>query len=514
MQCNTSSTLNGGGNYGGTIQFGFSTSMSAGVTYTMTYSARSLSGNMSMRVSMQSGSGDENNMSHDSALTANWTKYTRTVTLDLVKPNLYFYNKSVGAGGIPGGIFQIADVQIEAKSYATNFTTGVRGTAYDFGFNFHTTLAYVTDPTNTVWVGSGSTQTENRYPSSKYAGSYYITAGWPSGLGLTVRDRSTTIDARLAGLVGNNNLGSAVIFRVDLPESGTWQIYLAAGDESFGNCAYFDILDSDGVTALYSVPQTATMSPGQYYDAMGTLHASAAAWVTNNQPRSLTFSGKIAYLRLNDSVGVIDSVFNHIRFYKSARNGLLDLTNNSVNGNLINGPIYNSAGAGCLVFDGIDDYVDLGNSIQLSNNFTLSVWVKDGSLSGTFILDQGDLGTDVNNRLEWVNCGLTLSSNNTNSVSASGTINTAVWNNVVVTFAGGVTKFYINGVLDTTTTFIIPTVTSFTPGGSILKIGRRAFNTTAIFSGKIAAIKIYSSTVLTATEVQQNYYALKGRFGL
>lgn len=322
LQCNTSATLGGGGNYGGTVQNGFSTVLSAGVTYTMTYYARSLSGSMNMKVSHQSGSGDESNLSHANTITGNWVKYTKTVTLDLVKPIIYFYNQTVAVGGVPGGIFQIADVQIEAKSYATRYTTGTRGTS------------------------------------------------------------------------------------------------------------------------------------------------------------------------------IVD----------------LSITGNT--GNLVNGPVSNESGGGCLVFDGIDDYVDLGNSIQLSNNFTLSVWVKDGSLSGTFILDQGDLGTDVNNRLEWVNCGLTLSSNNTNSVSATGTINTAVWNNVVVTFAGGVTKFYINGVLDTTTTFIIPTVTSFAPGGSILKIGRRAFNTTAIFSGKIAAIKIYSSTVLTATEIQQNYYALKGRFGL
>jgi hypothetical protein len=41
-----------------------------------------------------------------------------------------------------------------------------------------------------------------------------------------------------------------------------------------------------------------------------------------------------------------------------------DLSGNGNTGTLTNGPTYSSANGGSLVFDGVDDYVNLGSSIQ------------------------------------------------------------------------------------------------------------------------------------------------------
>lgn len=317
LQCVTSSTLNGGGNYGGTTQGSVSTT--AGLSYTLSYYARSLSGSLFIRFSNQTGSGDESNLSHISTVTSAWTKFTRTVTLDLAKSQIYFYNQS---NSIAGATFQIADVQLEQKAYATQFAVGTRG---------------ATVATNGGWA---------------------------------------------------------------------------------------------------------------------------------------------------------------------------DLSGNSNHGTLVNAPTESTVGGGCIVFDGTDDYIDLGSGIQLTNNFTLSVWHKDGNTG--YVIDQGELGTDFTDRLEWTNYGLTLSTNNNNNVIATGTITAANWNNVVVTFASGATKFYINGNLDSSPTAAF---TSFLPGGSILKIARRAFNTASIYSGKIGNVSIYSR-VLTAAEVKQNFAALRGRYGV
>jgi len=128
LQCVTSATLNGGGNYGGTTQTGFS--FTAGLSYTVSYYARSLSGTLSVRFSNQTGSGDESNLSHDITVTDTWTKFTRTVTLDLAKSQTLIYNKN---GSIAGATFQIADMQIEQKAYATNFVNGTRGTTVATG---------------------------------------------------------------------------------------------------------------------------------------------------------------------------------------------------------------------------------------------------------------------------------------------------------------------------------------------------------------------------------------------
>lgn len=183
----------------------------------------------------------------------------------------------------------------------------------------------------------------------------------------------------------------------------------------------------------------------------------------------------------------------------------------SNHGNILNSAqLYNSAGY--MNFDGVDDYVDLGNSIQLSDNFTCSFWHKD--INGGYILDQGNIGSDPTNCLEVTGYGLYVFPNNgAGGAIADGyaTFSTANWNNVVFTFSSGVVKFYINGQLDSTKT--ISGFTSFSPQGHILKIGRRAFSNSSILSGKIANVSIYNR-VLSALEVKQNFNALRGRFGI
>jgi hypothetical protein len=92
LQCNCLGTVHGGGNYGG-----FSSSapaLTSGTTYTISFTARSLSGNMAFAFSNQNGSGDNSNLYFTPTFTNTWTRHTRTVSLDLVKNNIYFYNQS------------------------------------------------------------------------------------------------------------------------------------------------------------------------------------------------------------------------------------------------------------------------------------------------------------------------------------------------------------------------------------------------------------------------------------
>jgi len=187
--------------------------------------------------------------------------------------------------------------------------------------------------------------------------------------------------------------------------------------------------------------------------------------------------------------------------------GWADRTANANHGELVNGPTYNAANGGRIVFDGVDDYIDLGSNLQLSNNFTLCVWHINPNTG--YIIDQGNIGEDPTNSLEYTNYGLTLSANNNSSVTADGTITTTRWNFICTTFSSATTKFYINGILDSTKT---ASFSSFTPSGK-LKIGRRAFSTSSIFSGSIGMVMIYNR-VLTDSEILQNYNAQKSRFGL
>jgi len=196
-----------------------------------------------------------------------------------------------------------------------------------------------------------------------------------------------------------------------------------------------------------------------------------------------------------------------VRFAEGTRSNtqaILDLTGR----NTITATNLTYASDNTFSFDGVDDYLDCGSTIQLTNNFTLEVWHRN--INTGYLIDQGNLGTDPNGSLEYTNRGLTLALNNFETVTAIGTItNTTGWNSVTCSFASGSVNFYINGVFDSTRTM---TNTVFLPSG-ILKIGRRALNTALIMSGTLPVVKIYNK-VLSAAEVSQNFNALRGRYGI
>ena len=55
-----------------------------------------------------------------------------------------------------------------------------------------------------------------------------------------------------------------------------------------------------------------------------------------------------------------------------------DLSGNNNSGSLVNGPTFNSANLGSIVFDGVDDYINCGNSstLNITETFTISLWIN------------------------------------------------------------------------------------------------------------------------------------------
>ena len=205
----------------------------------------------------------------------------------------------------------------------------------------------------------------------------------------------------------------------------------------------------------------------------------------------------------NDLVLALDA--GNTKSYPGSGTTWTDLSSSN-SGTLVNDPTFSD---NTFIFDGVDDYVNCGSNIQLTNDFTLEVWHKN--LNAGYLIDQGNIGNDPTGCLEYTNRGLTLGFNNIESVTATGTFsNTAIWNHVACSFLSGTINFYINGKFDSTKT---STTTQFSPNGNILKIGRRAFNTSSILSGSIGIVKIYTR-VLSATEISQNFNASRGRYGI
>ena len=198
-----------------------------------------------------------------------------------------------------------------------------------------------------------------------------------------------------------------------------------------------------------------------------------------------------------------------------------DLSGNGNNGTLTNGPTYNSINSGSIVFDGIDDHVLVASNASIPTGSaarTVSIWFYTNTTSWLtnvntlFHYGTGSTGAsfgidmDVFPKMEffsWGGAGRDLIFNTTFSEVG--------WKNICVTYDGITTVLiYENGVNTQTLTLSSACNTSATG----VYIG--AANPSAIssyFDGRISSTKLYNRA-LSAAEIQQNFNALRGRFGI
>jgi hypothetical protein len=191
-------------------------------------------------------------------------------------------------------------------------------------------------------------------------------------------------------------------------------------------------------------------------------------------------------------------------------------------GTLTNGTSYSGVSGGTMVFDGTDDYVNMGTLNLVQDNFTISLWYNlNTNLSKEhFLFSIGYAGNPSY---------LIVSNSQTNGtqflqsyyVGPSGTptgrtisdgffSNTSVVN-LTVTRNGGVNKTYINGVEQTTRTFTESIQLSSSQ--YILGYALPRNKTSAYLQGNIYISQIYNRS-LSQTEITQNFNAQKSRFGL
>lgn len=193
-----------------------------------------------------------------------------------------------------------------------------------------------------------------------------------------------------------------------------------------------------------------------------------------------------------------------------------DVSRSGNNGTLTNGPTFNSANGGSIVFDGTNDYVSIGvNSITGSSAFTLCGWLNVkthanygialfignaslsnsayiGYVAGALVGTAGSIGGG----LFGINYG-------------SGILQNTGFHYVTLTYNGGSSGtmiVYVDGINRVSGT------TTPNLGSTSIRMG--SDNTgTYIYNGNIAQSSIYNRA-LSASEVLQNYNATKSRFGL
>lgn len=200
--------------------------------------------------------------------------------------------------------------------------------------------------------------------------------------------------------------------------------------------------------------------------------------------------------------------------------GWADLSGNSNHGQLINGVRESSDNLGALIFDGTNDYVPITVSNNPTQSITLEAWINPNRIPSTGMIRGGVLSGDPNHYLGIFNSidgGAThslhfaLSTSTGRPGSQVGNIPRNAWSHIVGTYDGTRMKAYLNGVM-----LYDVALTGTISGSGNWAIGcyqPSPTDQTHNFDGKISNAKIYSRA-LTASEIQQNFNALRGRFGL
>jgi hypothetical protein len=224
--------------------------------------------------------------------------------------------------------------------------------------------------------------------------------------------------------------------------------------------------------------------------------------------------GVFAGVEINESGLVLALDAGNTKSYPGSGTTWTDLSGNGNTGTLTLGPTYNSANGGSIVFDGTNDFIDFTSDSNLlpTAGLTVSVWFK------TTVGDRW-LVTKTSNTL--VN-GYALSGNSIVagnfffavsgvSVVTPGSAITGAWFNLVGTWTPSTSLLvYQNSIQVASNTTSIPA--SIIDPSFPLEIGRDPV-AGAPWNGNIAQVSIYNRA-LSAAEIQQNFNALRGRFGI
>jgi len=182
-----------------------------------------------------------------------------------------------------------------------------------------------------------------------------------------------------------------------------------------------------------------------------------------------------------------------------------DMSGLNNTGTLVNGPTFSSNNAGSIVFDGVDDHVTSSLSSSLGTQFSISVWFKKNNNNvGNPLNFQGsptfELLVDQTNQLN-------------------------IWDgaNHYYSFTTTIGAWYNMNVVKTSTNFLLyvndnpsPVLnfaSSYNNTNTNFIIGKHPSASVNYVNGNISNVSIYNRA-LSATEVLQNFNALRGRYGI
>lgn len=186
-----------------------------------------------------------------------------------------------------------------------------------------------------------------------------------------------------------------------------------------------------------------------------------------------------------------------------------DLSGNENNGTLTNGPTFNSDNNGSIAFDGTNDEVVFsGVNFGTLTSFTIGGFIKP-------ILGNDTTGTVANNSNNFSpygwHCRVTSEAVRfwVNLVHQDGiALDSDVWNFFAITVTTSNIVHYKNGIVNNSYNGTY----SFTTNNATFRIGKWEGGS-YYYKGNMANFYYYNRA-LSATEITQNFNALRGRYGI
>lgn len=285
---------------------------------------------------------------------------------------------------------------------------------------------------------------------------------------------------------------------------------------NYGNNAFKLTKNIDFNGNLYYTNNTDTTTPASYFNStikFGIPLINSSTTITSEIPIVYQYYSKPIPIITNDLVLLLDA--GNSSSYPGTGTVWNDISGNAFVGTMYNGITYNTSNGGNLVFNGTNNYVDLGTSTILKpSSFTFAAWIKfSTSQSGRMIMGYhsdalGGAGMGIDdtsaNKIK-------LHTNNytsPNRITSTITLNDNVWHYVVGRYTKTNIALFIDGVYNTS---IIGAVAP-TANANAFQIGKWAGGS-QYFAGSIGYVSIYRRA-LSDDEIKQNFAALRGRYGV
>jgi hypothetical protein len=181
----------------------------------------------------------------------------------------------------------------------------------------------------------------------------------------------------------------------------------------------------------------------------------------------------------------------------------------------VNGPTFNSANGGSIVFDGTNDYVS-GTGVLLTTQGTLIIWFKTiNTYSNNYLISlpwtsSGNNGFDLGFGGTNIFRGIVVTTTGLADIQYTTTYSDNNWHMGALTYSASNAILYYDGIARTTNT----TVSGFLRQTATGEFNIARFGSFGAYSAITASNAIVYNRALSASEVLQNYEALKSRYGL